>query len=230
MNLSTHSILQKPFAEALGTFALIFCGTGAIIINQESGGAITHMGIAITFGLIVMAMIYSLGEVSGAHLNPAVTLAFWVAGRFPARSIPPFLIGQMIGALLASGLLRLLFPANALLGTTLPAGSEMQSFVLEIVLSFLLMLVILQVSQGSKETGWFAGLAIGGIVLLEAMFAGPICGASMNPIRSLAPAVVSGHLEHLWLYLTAPILGAVLAVPCRHILRTPSSIHLDPTA
>lgn len=221
MQLRSHPILQKSFAEALGTFALVFCGTGAIIINQESSGVITHMGIAITFGLIVMSMIYALGEVSGAHLNPAVTVAFWAAGRFSARGIPAFLIGQTIGALAASGLLRFLFPANTNLGATLPAGSEMQSFILEIVLSFFLMLVILQVSQGSKETGWFAGLAIGGVVLLEAMFAGPICGASMNPVRSLAPAVVSGHLEHLWLYLTAPILGTFLAVPCCSLLQKP---------
>ncbi len=212
---------RQYFAEMLGTFALVFCGTGAIIINQESGGVVTHVGVAITFGLIVMAMIYSLGEVSGAHLNPAVTLAFWAAGRFPAWRILPFLASQMVGALLASGMLRMLFPTNELLGTTLPGGSAIQSFVLEIVLTFLLMLVILQVSQGSKETGWFAGLAIGGTVLLEAMFAGPISGASMNPVRSLSPAVMSGHLENIWLYLFAPLLGALLAVPCSRILQKP---------
>lgn len=211
--------MQKYFAETLGTFALVFCGTGAIIINQESGGTITHVGVAITFGLIVMAMIYALGEVSGAHLNPAVTLAFWAAGRFPIRSIAPFWASQIAGALAASGLLRFLFPGNQLLGATLPAGALMQSFVLEIVLTFLLMLVILQVSQGSKETGWFAGLAIGGLVLLEAMFAGPISGASMNPARSLAPAVVSGQLGKVWIYVVAPVLGALLAVPCGRILQ-----------
>lgn len=214
--------MQKYLSEALGTFGLVFCGTGAIIINQESGGVITHVGIAITFGLIVMAMIYALGEVSGAHLNPAVTLAFWIAGRFPAQHIAPFLAGQIIGALIASGLLRFLFPDSETLGATLPAGAAIQSFVLEIVLTFLLMLVILQVSQGSKETGWFAGLAIGGVVLLEAMFAGPVCGASMNPARSLAPAVVSGHLEKIWIYLAAPVLGAFLAVPCNRILQKPA--------
>ncbi|MDX1913387.1 MAG: aquaporin [Saprospiraceae bacterium] len=211
--------MQKYFAELFGTFALVFCGTGAIVINQESGGVVTHVGVAITFGLIVMAMIYALGEVSGAHLNPAVTVAFWAAGRFPARSIVPFVSSQTLGALIASGLLRFLFPSNVLLGATLPAGSALQSFVLEIVLTFLLMLVILRVSQGSKETGWFAGLAIGGVVLLEAMFAGPICGASMNPARSLAPAAVSGHWEHLWIYLAAPLLGALLAVPCSYLLQ-----------
>lgn len=214
--------MQKYFSEALGTFGLVFCGTGAIIINQESGGVVTHVGIAITFGLIVMAMIYALGEVSGAHLNPAVTLAFWIAGRFPAQQIAPFLIAQIIGGLIASGLLLFLFPGSETLGATLPTGSAIQSFVLEIVLTFLLMLVILQVSQGSKETGWFAGLAIGGVVLLEAMFAGPVCGASMNPARSLAPAVVSGHLENIWIYLAAPVLGAFLAVPCNRILQKPA--------
>ena len=214
--------MQKYFSEALGTFGLVFCGTGAIIINQESGGVVTHVGIAITFGLIVMAMIYARGEVSGAHLNPAVTLAFWIAGRFPAKQIAPFLAGQIIGAFIASGLLWFLFPDNETLGATLPAGAAMQSFILEIVLTFLLMLVILQVSQGSKETGWFAGLAIGGVVLLEAMFAGPVCGASMNPARSLAPAVVSGHLENIWIYLAAPVLGAFLAVPCNRILQKPA--------
>jgi aquaporin Z len=215
--------MQKYFAELFGTFALVFCGTGAIIINQESGGVVTHVGVAITFGLIVMAMIYALGEVSGAHLNPAVTVAFWAAGRFPARDIVPFVASQVLGALVASALLRFLFPSNTFLGATLPAGSAAQSFVLEIVLTFLLMLVILRVSQGSRETGWFAGIAIGGVVLLEAMFAGPICGASMNPARSLAPAVVSGQPDHLWIYLVAPVLGALLAVPCARLLQMPTA-------
>ena len=204
--------MKKYYAEALGTFALVFCGTGAIIINQESGGAITHMGIAFTFGLIVMVMIYALGPVSGAHLNPAVTIAFTIAKRFPAKEIFPFILSQTIGAFLASFALRVMFPANDLLGSTLPAGSELQSFTLEVILTFFLMLVIIQVATGSKEQGMFAGLAIGSTVLLEAMFAGPVCGASMNPIRSLSPAVVSGHLEHLWIYLSAPMIGAALAI------------------
>jgi aquaporin NIP len=204
--------MKRYYAEALGTFALVFCGTGAIVINQESNGAITHVGIAFTFGLIVMVMIYALGPVSGAHLNPAVTIAFSVAKRFPVREILPFIVSQGVGAFLASITLRLLFPANELLGSTMPAGTELQSFVLDAILTFFLMLVIIQVATGSKEQGMFAGLAIGSTVLLEAMFAGPVCGASMNPIRSLSPAVVSGHLEHLWIYLLAPVLGAVLAI------------------
>ena len=184
----------------------------AIIINQESGGAITHVGIAITFGLIVSAMIYTIGDISGAHLNPAVTIAFWVAKVFPSKEIVPYILSQGIGAFLASFTLHLLFPNNTTLGATLPNGTAMQSFILELILTYILMFVIIHVAKGSKEQGMFAGLAIGSVVLLEAMFAGPICGASMNPIRSLAPAIVSGHLEHLWVYLMAPVLGAILAV------------------
>ena len=212
--------MKKYFAEFLGTFALVFCGTGAIVINQESGGAVSHLGIAITFGLIVMAMIYALGDISGAHFNPAVTLSFWFAKEFPGKDILPYIISQSAGAFVASGLLKLLFPNNTLLGTTLPAGSEKQSFILETILSFLLMFVILQVAKGSKEKGMFAGLAIGFVVLLEALFAGPICGASMNPVRSFAPALVSGHLEHSWIYILAPVSGMLLSVFCWSALKT----------
>lgn len=202
---------KKLIAESIGTFTLVFCGTGAIVINQESGGAVTHPGIAATFGLVVMAMIYTFGAVSGAHFNPAVTLAFSSTDRFERRFALPYLGAQIAGAMAASLTLAFLFPANNTLGATLPAGSAVQSFILELLLTFFLMLVILFVSQGSRETQPFAAIAIGGTVLLEAMFAGPICGASMNPARSIAPAIVSGHLEHLWVYLTAPIAGAGLA-------------------
>lgn len=203
--------MKKYCSEFLGTFGLVFAGTGAIIINQVSQGAITHVGVALTFGLIVMAMIYTFGDVSGAHLNPAVTVGFWFAGRLEAALVLPYIISQLAGAFLASGLLRFLFPHNETLGATLPAGTEMQSFVLEFVLTFILMLVILNVSNGAKEKGVTAGIAVGAVIGLEAMFAGPITGASMNPARSLAPAVVSGHLEHLWLYIAAPVLGALVA-------------------
>jgi len=207
---------KKCFAEFLGTFALVFAGTGAIVINNVSGGAVTHVGIALTFGLVILAMIYAVGDISGAHFNPAVTTAFWVSGRFPARSVLPFIASQCLGALVASGILRLLFPAHPNLGATLPAGSEMQSFILELILTFLLMFVILNVSTGAKEKGITAGIAVGAVIALEALFAGKICGASMNPARSLAPALVSGHLEHLWLYLVAPVLGSCLAIfACR---------------
>jgi aquaporin NIP len=209
-------MMKRFFAEILGTLALVFAGTGAIVIDQASNGAITHVGIALTFGLIVLAMIYTVGDISGAHLNPAVTIGFWAARRLPGRDVFPYITSQFVGAILASGLLRFLFPENKLLGATLPAGSEMQSFVLETVLTFFLMLTILNVSTGAKEKGVTAGIAIGAVIALEAMFAGPVCGASMNPARSLAPALVSGHFEHLWIYLTAPPLGAVAAMfACR---------------
>jgi aquaporin Z len=205
--------MNKLLSELLGTFTLVFAGTGAIVINDVSGGVIGHAGIALTFGLVVMAMIYTFGEVSGAHLNPAVTLGFAVAGRFEWKDVPGYVLAQIIGAVAASGLLHWLFPAHEKLGATLPAGSAMQSFVLELILTAILMLAILRISTGAKDKGITAGIAIGGIIALEAMFAGPICGASMNPARSLAPAIISGHLGHLWIYLTATVLGAFLAVP-----------------
>ena len=211
--------MKKCVAEFIGTFALVFCGTGAIVIDQETHGAVSHAGIAITFGLIVMCMIYALGNISGAHLNPAVSLAFTVAGKFPLQQLLPYIISQLAGAVVASLVLKLLFPENVLLGATLPSGSAMQSFILEFLLTFFLMLVIINVATGSKEQGMFAGLAIGSVVLLEAMFAGPICGASMNPARSFAPAVVSGHFENLWVYMTATPIGAIAAIPVWKYLR-----------
>ena len=211
--------MKKLFAETLGTFAVVFAGTGAIVVNHATGGTITHAGIALTFGLIVLAMIYTFGEVSGAHLNPAVTVAFAAARRFPWSEVPAYVGAQLLGAFAASALLRLLFPADATLGATLPAGAVSQSLILEVVLTFLLMLVILSVSTGAKEKGITAGIAIGAIIALEAMFAGPICGASMNPARSLAPAVMSGRVEHLWIYLAGPLLGALLAIPACYGVR-----------
>ena len=204
--------MKKYLAELIGTFGLVFCGTGAIIINEASGGAISHAGVAITFGLIVVAMIYTFGDISGSHINPAVTIAFAVIQKIEVIEAIKYIISQVIGALLASFVLHFLFPENQNLGATLPAGSEMQSFVLEFILTFFLMLVIIHTSQGKKEVQNIAGIVIGGTVLLEAMFAGPICGASMNPARSLSPALVSGNLQSLWLYIVAPIFGAVLAV------------------
>lgn len=205
--------LRRYLAEFLGTFALVFCGTAAIVTNDVSGGAVTHVGIAITFGLIVMAMIYTFGDISGAHINPAVTLAFAIAGRFKKQDILPYISFQLAGAIAASLIVQFLFPDHETIGSTIPAGTELQSFVLEFILSFFLMLVIMHVALGSKEVGILAGIAIGGTVLLEAMFAGPICGASMNPARSIAPAIVSGNLDSLWLYIAAPTL-AMLSASC----------------
>jgi aquaporin Z len=196
----------------MGTFALVFAGTGAIVINETTGGAVTHVGIALTFGLIVLAMIYSVGDISGAHLNPAVSIGFFAARRFPFRDVIPYIASQCAGALAASAVLRLLFPTSASLGGTLPTGSALQSFVLELILTAILMFVILGVSSGAAEKGITAGIVVGSVIGLEAMFAGPIGGASMNPARSLAPAVISGHFFALWIYIFAPLLGAVVGV------------------
>ena len=208
--------MKRAAAEFLGTFALVFAGTGAIVVNEVSGGTVTHVGVALTFGLVVLAMIYTFGDVSGAHLNPAVTLGFVAAGRMPFSQAPTYMVAQVLGAVAASGVMRVLFPQSKLLGATLPAGSEVQSLVLEGVLTFLLMLTILNVSTGAKEKGITAGIAVGAVIGLEAMFAGPICGASMNPARSFGPALASMHFEHFWLYVLGPVAGALLATPaCR---------------
>jgi MIP family channel proteins len=209
--------MKKLIAEFFGTFALVFAGTGAIVINDVSGGAVSHVGVALTFGLIVLAMIYTLGDVSGAHLNPAVTLGFFAARRMPAVQVLPYVVSQGSGAIGASLLLRFLFPTNATLGSTTPAGPALQTFVLEIILTAILMFVILGVSTGASEKGITAGIAVGAVIGLEALFAGPISGASMNPARSLGPALVSLKLTSLWIYLIAPVLGAgvgVLACRC----------------
>lgn len=215
---STLNPQGKWIAEGLGAFALVFAGTGAIVINDVSGGAVTHVGVALTFGLVVMAVINATGDVSGAHINPAVTIAFWAARRLPGRDVAPYLAAQFAGALLASVLLRFLFPDHPTLGATHPAGGYGQSFVLEVVLTAFLMFVILGVSTGAREKGIVAGVSIGGVVALEALFAGPICGASMNPARSLAPALLSGSLDSLSLYILAPTLGALLAVPAARLV------------
>lgn len=206
--------MKRELGELFGTFAMVFCGCGAMTVNEITGGSITHVGVAITWGLIVMAMIYAFGEISGAHFNPAVTVAFAIAKKFSWKDVPTYIIFQTIGALLAILLLWFLFPESNSFGHTYPSEGfpPLKAFVLELLLTFFLMLVIINVSTGSKEIGTMAAIAVGAIILLEAMFAGPMTKASMNPVRSLAPAIVSGNLQHLWLYLTAPFIGAILAV------------------
>lgn len=204
--------MKKYMAEFMATFVLIFCGTGAAIVNEVRDGAITHVGIAIVFGLIVMAMIYTFGEKSGAHMNPAVTIAFAVQKVFPITEVIPYITSQVAGAIAASYTLKFLFPSSLVLGATIPSGSIAQSWVLEFFLTFILMLTVINVADKGKEKGLLAGLAIGAVVLVEAMFAGPISGASMNPARSFAPAIASGRLQYIWIYVTAPIAGSVASV------------------
>lgn len=209
---------DRYVAEVLGTFSLVFAGCGAIVVNDLYGGQLGLIGICIVFGLIVMAMVYSVGNISGAHINPAVTIGFFVAGRFPLRLVAPYIVCQLAGAVLAAGILRLLFPEHENLGgtsTNLPMASALA---VEVLLTFILMFVILNVSTGHKEKGIMAGVAVGGVVALNAMVGGPLTGASMNPARSLGPALVSMDLSLMWLYIVGPIIGVILAWPtCRWI-------------
>ena len=209
MDLSNRRLLAKVGAEMVGTFALVFAGCGAIMVDSMTGGAITHLGVGLTFGLVIMVMIYATGHISGAHFNPAVTIAFAAVGHFPWREVPAYLLGQLAAGLLASSALLLLLGSQAQLGATTPAGSALQSLGLEALLTFFLMFVITSVATDGRAVGQMAGLAIGGTVALEAIFAGPISGASMNPARSLAPALVSGEFSTLWVYLVGPLAGAI---------------------
>ena len=212
------SLTKNYIAEILGTFTLVFCGTASMAVNEVTQGAVTHVGIGITWGFVVIAMIYAFGEISGAHFNPAVTIAFAFAKKFPWKEVPKYITAQFIGAIGASLMVWYLFPESETLGGTHTILPPIKAFILEYLLTFFLMLVIINVSTGSKETGMMAGIAIGGVVMLEALFAGPMTNASMNPIRSLAPAIVSMQFDNLWLYLTAPIFGAITAViSCRWV-------------
>jgi aquaporin NIP len=202
--------LTRPLvAEAVGTFALVFAGAGAIVVDARTH-ALGHVGVAITFGLVIMAMIYAVGHVSGAHFNPAVTFAFALTRHFPWARAVAYWGAQISGALLAALLIRTSLGKDAHLGATLPSGSQGQSFVWELVLTFFLMFVIIAVATDTRAVGEAAAIAIGGTVGLDAMFGGPISGASMNPARSIGPALVGGDLHALWLYIVAPLAGAAL--------------------
>jgi len=209
---------SRVLGEFLGTFILVFAGTGAVVIDSLTG-AIGHIGIALTFGMVVTALIYSFGHISGAHFNPAVTLAFTVMGEFKKSELLPYISAQILGATTASITLFLMFGNVASLGATLPNGSYTQSFILEFILTFILMLVISLSAVHSKAVKSFAGISIGFTVGLEALFAGPISGASMNPARSIAPAIISGDLDSLWIYIIATIGGAVVSVYAYKLLK-----------
>jgi aquaporin Z len=201
--------MKKLWAEVLGTFAIVFYGTGSIVVDTASGGALGTLGIAVVFGLAVTAMVMLCGPVSGAHLNPAVSITLTITGSFSLKNLLPYIMAQLSGALAASLVLSLLFPGDEMLGSTMPSGSALQAFMLEMLITFFLMMTILAATDLSSRL--HAATLIGVVVLLGALFAGPVCGASMNPARSMGPALVSGQWQHLWIYLLAPVAGAVVA-------------------
>ena len=219
--------MRKLLAELFGTYILVFCGCGAIVINNVSGGTITHVGVALSWGFAVLIMIHAIGDVSGAHMNPAVSWGFALAGLFPWKLLPGYVIVQIAGALLACATLQFLFPEETThLGASLPSIPPIKAFILETILTFILMFVIHGVASGAKEKGILAGVAVGSTIALEAMFAGPVCGASMNPARSIGPAIISGHLQHLWIYLAGPLLGTTLALAGQSITRPETAADL----
>jgi MIP family channel proteins len=217
----THPDLPRRLAaEVIGTFCLVFAGTGAIVINKVSGGVIGHGGVAAAFGLVVAIMIFAVGHLSGAHLNPAVTAGFAVGRHFPAREVVPYWVAQIAGALLASLSLRGLFGTGNGLGATHPSHvAQLSALLLEAGLTAVLMIVILAVATDTRAAGSLAALAVGGTIGLEALVLGPVTGASMNPARSLAPAVVSSDWTDLWLYLVGPTAGALVGVLIYEVLR-----------
>lgn len=200
-------------AELFGTFVLVFAGTGAIVFDTANPGKIGHVGIALTFGLVVLAMVYAVGGVSGAHMNPAVTIGLAVAGKFPRQQVPAYCLAQATGAFAASGLLLAMFPNHPTLGATLPFGPWWHALVLEVILTAILVYTVLSIIHAAPPIQALGGVIVGAVIALEALFAGPISGASMNPARSLAPAIMSGRIEYLWVYLVAPLLGSLVAIP-----------------
>ncbi len=214
--------LQRYLAEFIGTYMLVFVGTGLIIINSRPGGLVTHLGISIGFGLTVMFVVYAIGHISGAHINPAVTLAFGAARRFPAADIIPYCLAQ-IGAILASTALLALFEKTADLGITSPSFGVGLSLAVEILIGFVLMFVITSVATDARAVGEAAAIAIGATITTLVLFAGPVSGASLNPARSIGPAVVSGKIEYLWIYVRGPIAGCLLGAAAYHLLRRPNN-------
>jgi MIP family channel proteins len=213
-------------AEFIGTFALVFAGAGAVMVDAKTG-QLGHVGVAITFGLVIMAMIYAVGHISGAHFNGAVTFAFALSRHFPWPRAATYWGAQLAGAITAALLLRASLGNIADVGATLPSGSQAQSFLWELVMTFFLMFVILAVATDTHAVGEAAAIAIGGTIALDAMFGGPISGASMNPMRSAGPALVSGNLHALWLYIVAPAIGASLGALAYQFVRSESTEPMD---
>jgi aquaporin Z len=218
--MHTHNFTHSPYiAEFIGTFTLVFFGCGAIMIDSIFPGQINNIGIATTFGLVVMTVIYTLGSISGAHINPAVSIAFLFHKQLTKKDALFYVVYQIMGAIIASVMLLLILPEATTLGQTQPEIAIFSAFLIEFFATFFLMFVILNVATGHKETGIMAGLVIGGLILVEALIFGPLTGASMNPARSIGPAVVNLEISYLWLYIVAPLLGAISALPLYKLLR-----------
>lgn len=212
--------MKNYLAEIIGTFILVAFGTGVVVVDQQTDADVTLVGVALVWGLVVYAVISAIGDISGAHINPSVTVTLWASGRFPGSQVAPYIVCQLIGAVLGSVMVRLLFPDAESLGGTAPSGGLMQSFLAEVLLTFLLLFVVLNVSEGAKEKGITAGIAIGGVITLEVLVGGPISGASMNPARSFGPALVGGDWTAYWIYVAGPILGGLIAAPLAILLRS----------
>ena len=226
--MTANALPRALLAEATGTFALVFAGCGAIMVEAKTG-ALGQVGIAITFGLVIMAMIYAVGHISGAHFNPAVTFAFALSRHFPWQRLATYWAAQLTGAIAAAAMLRASLGDLADVGATVPSGSAGQAFVWELVLSFFLMFVIMAVATDTRAVGEAAAIAIGGTVGLDAMFGGPITGASMNPARSLGPALIAPQFDSIWVYLLAPLVGTTLAALAYQAVKGKHA-HKDETA
>jgi aquaporin Z len=214
--------MQRYLAEFLGTFILVLAGCGAIAVSSQTGGEPPFVGIGIIWGLIVMAVIFTIGDVSGAHINPAVTIAFWVARRFSTLDVLPYILAQCLGATAAAGLLWYLFGNHAATGVTHfqpEVTTVTEAFILEVLLTWFLMFAVINVSTGAKEKGITAAIALGGVISIDVLFGGKVTGASMNPARSLGPAIINGDYDQLWVYIAAPIIGAILAIGCAAAIR-----------
>lgn len=212
-------MLRRALAEAIGTFTLVFIGVGAAAVDAWSGGAVGHVGISLAFALVVLGVIYAIGHLSGAHINPAVTLAFWASRRFPGREVPGYVVAQCAGAVAAAGLLGWLLGDAVAAGATVPALTVGRALLVEGVLSFVLMFIIMAVATDERVAGGWAGLVVGFTVGFDALMGGPLTGASMNPARSLGPALAGGVWAHHWIYWVAPAVGAVLGASCYELLR-----------
>jgi MIP family channel proteins len=215
---------RRAAAEAFGAFALVFAGCGAIVTDTVHSGVLGAVGVSLVFGLVIMAMVYATGHLSGAHLNPAVTLAFALTRHFPRREALAYIAAQIAGALAAAALLLAVWPSQpAALGTTMPSVATGSALVYEAVLTAFLMFVIMAVATDTRAVGAGAAIAIGGTVGLDALFGGPVTGASMNPARSIGPALVSGELHDLWIYIVAPIAGAAIGALAYQLVRGASA-------